>query len=89
MRPRSSAPTCSVSSRVTSLSSFAAYFWQGLFTGDVGALFLPMAPLYGVALILGARLFRHTDGAAYRPFAYVVIAVAAVTSAPLFDGIFG
>lgn len=73
---------------VISLSSFAAYFWNGLFTRDVADLFILLGPVYAIGLLVGARIFRRTKGAAYRPVAYAIIALAAVTSAPLFDGFF-
>lgn len=72
---------------VTSLSSFAAYFWNGLFNREVGEMILRVGPAYAVALVVGGFLFRRTDGAAYRPLAYVVIALAALTSTPVFDGL--
>ncbi|MCB1488804.1 MAG: sulfite exporter TauE/SafE family protein [Bauldia sp.] len=72
---------------VISLSSLAAYVWNGLYTGEVVDLFLVLAPGYAIALLIGAKVFRRTAGAAYRPFVYVVIAIAALTSMPLFDGV--
>jgi uncharacterized protein len=72
---------------VVSLSSFIAYFWNGLFTLDVLKLILVHAPLYAGALFLGSRVFRHTKGANYRPVVYALIALAALTSMPVFDGI--
>lgn len=71
-----------------SIASFAAYFWNGLFTADVGNLVLVVAPAYALALFVGARLFRRSDGNGYRPFAYAVIALAAVTTMPVFDAVF-
>ena len=46
-----------------------------------------MAPAYGLALYAGARIFGRTAGAGYRPLAYAAIALAAITSLPLFDGL--
>ena len=47
-----------------------------------------VTPVYALALFLGARFFRISKGAAYRPLAYAIIALAAVTSMPVFDGVF-
>jgi uncharacterized membrane protein YfcA len=68
-----------------SVSSFAAYLWNGLFTIQVFQLIVVMTPAYALALFVGARLFGHTAGRGYRQLAYVVIALAAVTSVPAFD----
>jgi hypothetical protein len=70
---------------VISIASFAAYFWNGLFTADVGILVVVVAPAYALALFVGARLFHRTSGGGYRLVAYVVIALAAVTTIPIFD----
>jgi len=70
-----------------SLSSFAAYLWNGFFTADVFQLTLVVAPAYALALYAGSRLFGHTEGTGYRLLAYAVIALAAVTSIPAFDGV--
>lgn len=72
---------------VVSLSSFAAYWWRGLFTPDVLRWILVTAPTYAIALFVGALIFRRRGDAAYRPIAYAIIVFAAVTSMPLFDGL--
>ncbi|CAN5208857.1 sulfite exporter TauE/SafE family protein [soil metagenome] len=72
---------------LASFSSFAAYLWYGFFPSDALWLMLLVTPVFAVALFAGARLFRVSQGAAYRPVAYIVIAVAAVTSMPVFDGV--
>lgn len=48
----------------------------------IGAL---LAPVYLVANILGAALFKRAGGRRYRRFAYLIIAVSAVMALPLFD----
>lgn len=72
---------------VVSLSSFAAYYWNDFFTLEVFKLILVHAPLYAGALFLGSRVFKHTSGANYRPVVYALIALAALTSMPVFDEI--
>lgn len=72
-----------------SLSSFIAYFWNGLFSWEVGELVLVVTPVYAGALYLGARMFRKSGIGTYRKLAYGVIALAAIVSMPAFDGVFG
>ncbi|WP_421726387.1 sulfite exporter TauE/SafE family protein [Bauldia sp.] len=71
-----------------SLSSFTAYFWNGLFSWEVGELVLILAPAYAVAVFVGARMFQRSGAVAYRGLAYGVIALAAILSMPVFDGVF-
>jgi hypothetical protein len=70
---------------VVSISSFAAYFWNGLFTLEKLKLTLLLMPLYASTLFLGGRVFGRTEGANYRPVVYGLIALAALSSMPLFD----
>ena len=72
---------------LSSLSSFAAYFWNGLFTAEVGRLVLFIAPAFAVALFAGGRLFQRSGAGTYRRIAYIIIGVAAFASMPLFDSI--
>ena len=69
------------------LSSFAAYFWNGFYTLDGLTLILILGPLYATALFLGSKIFARTSGANYRPLAYVLVALAALSSMPFLDGI--
>ena len=41
---------------------------------------------YFAALTLGARLFRGASELTYRRIAYAIVALAALVSLPLFDG---
>jgi uncharacterized protein len=70
-----------------SVSSFAAYLWNGFFTTRVFWLIAALTPAYALALFVGARLFGHSGGTGYRQLAYGVIAIAAITSVPAFDGL--
>lgn len=70
------------------LSSFAAYFWYGFYTADGLTLILVLAPIYAAALFLGSRIFAYSQGANYRPIVYGLVAFAALSSMPAFDGIF-
>lgn len=70
---------------ILGLSSSVAYFFAGLFTFEVLKDLVFVAPLYAGALLTGGWMFRRTNGANYRPLAYVLVAVAAVSSMPAFD----
>ncbi len=69
------------------VASFAAYWLNGLFTAQVLRLVVAVAPAYGLALYAGSHIFGRTAGAGYRPLAYAVVTLAAITSLPAFDGI--
>jgi uncharacterized membrane protein YfcA len=69
------------------LASFTAYLVGGLFTSQVIQLIIAVAPAYGLALYAGSHLFGRTAGAGYRPLAYAAIVLTAITSLPLFDGL--
>jgi uncharacterized membrane protein YfcA len=73
---------------LASFGSFAAYLWYGFFTADALRLIVVVAPVYALALFGGARLFKLSGGVAYRPITYAIIAFAAVSSMPAFDGLF-
>jgi uncharacterized membrane protein YfcA len=68
-----------------SLSSFAAYFWNGLFSRESLMLGIILGPAYAVSLFFGGRFFGRTAGANYRVVIYALIAFAALSSMPLFD----
>jgi uncharacterized membrane protein YfcA len=69
-----------------SLSSFAAYFWNGFFTQESLTVALIVGPAYAVSLFFGGRFFGSTAGANYRPVVYALIAFAAISSVPALDG---
>jgi uncharacterized membrane protein YfcA len=69
------------------VAAFAAYLANGLFTSEVILLVVAVAPAFALALYAGAHFFGRTAGAGYRPLAYVAVALTAVTSLPLFDGL--
>jgi hypothetical protein len=49
-------------------------------------LALTVGPVYAVSLFLGGRFFGRTAGANFRAIVYALIALAAVSSMPAFDG---
>ncbi len=64
----------------------AVYFVRGLLTPEVIAIALAIALPFLVALTLGAVLFRGASELTYRRIAYAIVALAALVSLPLFDG---
>ncbi|MFK8250327.1 sulfite exporter TauE/SafE family protein [Ancylobacter terrae] len=72
---------------LATVSSATAYAYAGLFTAEVGVMSAILGPLYGLGLVAGARLFPYASDAHYRRAAYLVIALAALTSLPVFDGL--
>lgn len=68
------------------VSSFAAYLWRGLYSTETLSYLALLAPLYGAALFLGGRAFARTKGANYRRLTYALVAFAALSSMPVFDG---
>jgi uncharacterized membrane protein YfcA len=61
----------------------------GLFTEDRIVRGIAMAPVYGLAIVIGARGFRLTSETAFRRLAFTLIALAGVVSLPLLDPILG
>jgi uncharacterized protein len=70
-----------------SLGSFWTYVARGLLTPEVIAFALFTGPVQVAATWAGAKLFQVASAAHYRKIAYVVIAMAAIASMPLFDGV--
>lgn len=68
------------------LSSFAAYFWRGLYSNDTFSYLAVLAPLYGAALFTGGWAFARAKGQNYRILTYLLVAFAALSSMPVFDG---
>ena len=63
------------------------YAIQGVLTPYVLAFCLLLGPPFWLAMALGGRLFRGASDNLYRQVAYVIVALAAIVSLPLFDGI--
>jgi uncharacterized protein len=61
------------------------YLWFGLLTPDVIALAAFVAPLHILAMFAGAKVFHFASEATYRRTAYIIIALAALVSMPLWD----
>jgi uncharacterized protein len=69
------------------ITLLANYAWHGLMTETPIALSVLLWPVYIVALAVGARWFHGTSDQGYRRVAYVIVALAAFTSLPVFDRI--
>jgi uncharacterized membrane protein YfcA len=68
-----------------SISGFIVYIYSGLFTHKVLILIAILAPIYATALWIGASLHSSASEKSYRTVAYVLIAIAALTSLPILD----
>jgi uncharacterized membrane protein YfcA len=73
---------------LASIGTIVAYALNRLFTIEVFHFLIPAIPVYAVGLYLGTRGFGKADPKYYRVTAYVLIAIAAITSMPLLDGLF-
>jgi uncharacterized membrane protein YfcA len=67
------------------LASFATYLWYGLLTPFVIALAVLIGPLHILAMWAGGKVFNLASETTYRRVAYVIVALAAVASLPVFD----
>jgi uncharacterized protein len=67
--------------------NLVGYVVGGLITGERVAVGLALTPVYGVALALGAWLFRFTTPRFFRGLALGLCALAAGSGLPLFDGV--
>lgn len=72
---------------LVSIVSGIAFAGAGLFTAEVGGLALWLGPAYGLGILIGERRFVGASETGYRRIAYAVIALAAVLSAPAWDGL--
>jgi len=74
---------------LATIASATAYVASGLITAEVVRLALILGPTYAAGLLLGARAFRGASDTHFRVAAYWLVAVAALLSMPLFDGLIG
>jgi uncharacterized membrane protein YfcA len=63
------------------------YFLQGLFPPHVIALSTLVAIPYVLALLIGTYFFNASSEQTYRRIAYGIVALAALVSLPIFDGL--
>jgi hypothetical protein len=69
------------------LTLLVSYTAQGLLTAVPIAIAVMLGPLYSVSVFVGARWFRGASDTLYRRIAYLIVAVSALISMPLFDGL--
>jgi uncharacterized protein len=72
-----------VSSVITTIS----YVAGGLLSHGIIGLALAITPAYGLGLWLGSHMFGLASEATFRRICYVLIALAALVSLPVFDGV--
>lgn len=72
---------------LASLGALAAFWWNGFFTPEVAGLITVLMPVYALAMFCGTRAFRLASEATFRRAAYALIALAALGSLPLLDGL--
>lgn len=73
----------------TSLISLSAYLLSGLMTPTAIMFMILSAPIYGSAIWIGARLHGHAPENIFRTVVYALILLAALSSVPALDAIFG
>lgn len=67
------------------IASFVIYFFRGLFTADVLLMSILLFPIFVVSMAAGTWMFKGASEHAYRRAAYIIIALSALVSLPLFD----
>lgn len=72
---------------ISTAIALIAYYAGGVLTLAVLKLCLVVGPVYGLGLVLGARLFGVADEAIFRRICYALIAVAVLVSLPVLDGV--
>jgi len=72
---------------VQGVLSLVLYVYTGLFTAETVVLSLLMGIPFAVALAAGAFWFHGSSDLLYRRVSYVIIALAALVSLPLFDAL--
>lgn len=65
----------------------ASYLWGGLITTSIVALAVVAAPAYGLGLWLGARMFGIASEQTFRKLCFGLIALSALISLPVLDGL--
>ena len=73
---------------LTSTATDLYFFWLGLFSWQVLLYALVVWPAYALGLWGGARLFHGSSERFFRVSAYVLVALSAVVSMPVFDRFF-
>lgn len=72
---------------LSAFGTFVAYLASGLLDARVLSHALVIGPFYAGGLLLGSRLFGLASEGVFRRICYGLIALAAITSLPVLDGI--
>jgi uncharacterized membrane protein YfcA len=72
---------------ISTVLSAVGYVWGGLITTQILVLALITAPLYGLGVWLGSRMFGLASEHTFRRICYAMIAVAALISMPILDNL--
>lgn len=70
---------------LTSTATDVIFFWRGLYTWEVLIYALLTWPAYSIGLSVGHKLFGLATDRVFRTTAYILIAITAIISLPLFD----
>lgn len=73
---------------LASVGTFFAYIVNGFFNLQVFHLLIMATPVYALAIYAGSKGFSKASPKHYRKLAYVLIALAALTSMPALDPLF-
>jgi uncharacterized membrane protein YfcA len=71
----------------TGVLTAISYFAGGLFSYSIVGLAVAIGPAYGLGLWLGSHMFGLTNEVTFRRICYALIAIAALVSLPVFDGL--
>ncbi len=74
---------------ISTVLNATAYLWNGLVTVKLLGLAVLVAPVYGLGVWLGSRMFGLAEEKTFRRICYGMIATAALISMPLFDALKG
>lgn len=72
---------------MSTVIALASYVVGGIMTTDVFGLALLIAPIYGVGLLVGSRMFGLASETTFRRICYGLIAMAGLISLPVLDGV--
>jgi uncharacterized membrane protein YfcA len=72
---------------LTSITIDLIYFYKGMFTWDAVFYAAIFWPCYTIGIAVGARLFTIAPEKTFRHVAYAIMAVSALVSMPVFDGL--
>ena len=72
---------------ISTAFTMASYFVGDLLTGAVLGLAIVTGPLYGLGLLIGARMFGLASEQTFRRVCYAIIGGAAIVGLPVLDGV--